>query len=151
MKLLYGTGEENTFNSTLFLQNTTDTAYICTDTLENIYYFYLYKRKQFPTGNDLALGFLQNLLANVLRLTAINNKLTELREEKEETGKDTSAQELYYIGVIMRMLIIFDPITDDLQRLVTTNSFKSQQQLQLDFPVDIPDVPEVPVVPGDEV
>ena len=92
------------------------------------------------------------MLANVLRLTAINNKLTELREEKEETGKDTSAQELYYIGVIMRMLIIFDPITDDLQRLaVSTNSFNSPQQLQLDIPVDIPDVPEVPAVSGDEV
>ena len=118
---MYGTGEENTFNSTLFLQNTTNTAYICTDALENIYYFYQFKRKQFPTTNDLALGFLQNLLANVLRLTAINNKLTELREEKEETGKDTSAQELYYIGVIARMLIIFDPITDDLQRLISTD------------------------------
>ena len=49
----------------------------------------------------------------------------------------------------MRMLIIFDPITDDLQRLVSTNSFNSPQRLQLDIPVDILDVPEVPAVPGD--
>ena len=41
------------------------------------------------------------------------------------------------------MLIIFDPITDDLQRLVTTNVLNSPQQLQLDLP-DLPDVPEVP-------
>ena len=111
------------------MQNTTNTAYICTDTLENLYFFAKFKRKQFPNNNDLALGFLQNLLANVLRLTAINNKLTELRDERDETGKDNSAQELYYIGVIARMLLIFDPITDDLQRLTAIDIMKSPQRL----------------------
>ena len=42
------------------------------------------------------------------------------------------------------MLIIFDHITDDLQRLVSTERFKSPQQLQIDLPIDVPDVPEVP-------
>ena len=44
VKLLYSTAEESTFNSTLFIQNTTNTLSICTDTAENIYYFYLWKR-----------------------------------------------------------------------------------------------------------
>lgn len=45
VKLRYSTAEESTFNSTLFIQNTTNTAYICTDTAENIYFFYLWKRE----------------------------------------------------------------------------------------------------------
>ena len=58
VKLRYGNGTENTFNSTLFVQNTTDVAYICTDTAENMYYFWLTKSDQFPTMTEFSLGFL---------------------------------------------------------------------------------------------
>jgi len=85
--------------------------------LENIYHFYLWKREQFPTFSDVTLGFLQNLLANAMRLQAINNELTRLRKETEEEGVDNSAREMYYIGVIVRMLIIFDPVAADLSRM----------------------------------
>jgi len=54
----YGDFEESTFNTTLFLQNTTELAFTCTDALENIYYFYDLKTEQFPTFDDLFLGFL---------------------------------------------------------------------------------------------
>jgi len=116
IKLSYGNGEQNTFNSTLFTQNTTDVLHICTDVTENIYYFILWKQEQFPSWSDFGLGFLQNLLANVLRMNYINDKLTALREETELTGVDNSDKEWYYIGVIVRLLIVFDPITDELTR-----------------------------------
>ena len=82
IKIRYGTGFENTLNSTLFLQNTTDVLHICTDTMENIYYYYLFKQEQFPTVSDLALGFLQNLLSNGMRLNAINSELQRLVAEE---------------------------------------------------------------------
>jgi hypothetical protein len=90
--------------------------HICTDTAENIWYFILWKQEQFPSWSDFGLGFLQNLLANVLRLNQINDRLTALREETELTGVDNSDKEWYFIGVIVRLLIVFDPITDELAR-----------------------------------
>ena len=71
LKMKYGDFEESTFNTTLFLQNTTELAFTCTDALENIYYFYDLKTEQFPTFDDLFLGFLQSILGNVLRLERI--------------------------------------------------------------------------------
>ena len=62
---------ETTFNSTLFLQNTTTLAFTCTDAAENLYYFTQVKAEQFPTWTDLFLGFLQNLLGNAIRLKNI--------------------------------------------------------------------------------
>ena len=78
VKMRYGNGEQNTYNSTKFLQNTTNTLYTCTDATENLYHFFLWKKEQFPSLNDYGLGFLQNLVANGLRLNAINNELKEL-------------------------------------------------------------------------
>ena len=52
-----------------------------------------------------------------MRLQAINAELTRLRKETEEEGVDNSARELYYIGVIVRELLIFDPVAADLSRV----------------------------------
>ena len=43
--------------------------------------------------------------------------LTRLREETENEGVDNSAREMYYIGVIVRMLLIFDPVAADLSSM----------------------------------
>lgn len=43
VKLRYGNASENTLNSTLFIQNTTNTLNICTDATENIYHYFLFK------------------------------------------------------------------------------------------------------------
>ena len=51
-----------------------------------------------------------------MRLQAINSELTRLREQTVEEGIDNSAREMYYIGVIVRMLVIFDPVAADLSR-----------------------------------
>ena len=40
IKLMYGDFGEQTFNTTLFLQNTTDMMYICTDAAENLFYYF---------------------------------------------------------------------------------------------------------------
>lgn len=45
-----------------------------------------------------------------MRLTNINKRLKELKDDETE-------KELYYIGVIVRMLIVFDPVADDLSRV----------------------------------
>ena len=116
IKMMYGDGEENTFNTTKFLQNTTNTLSICTDAAENIWYFIQWKKEQFPSTSDFMLGFLQNLLANVIRLNRINDKITELQEEEKETGVDNSEYELYYIGLVLRILFVFEPINDELTR-----------------------------------
>ena len=52
-----------------------------------------------------------------MRLQAINSELSRLREETENEGVDNSAREMYYIGVIVRMLLIFDPVAADLSRV----------------------------------
>lgn len=74
IKMRYAAARGAVFNSTLITQNTTDVLTVCTDSLENFYFYFLWKGEQFPTWSDFALGFLQNLLANVMRLTAINNE-----------------------------------------------------------------------------
>ena len=58
VKMVYGNASENTLNSTLFLQNSTNTANICTDTAENIYYFFIFKSEQFASITEFGLGFL---------------------------------------------------------------------------------------------
>lgn len=110
MKIRFGNGDENIFNSTIWLQNTTNMLFTCTDATENLYHFVLYKKTQFPNWADFGLGFLQNLLANVMRLNTINKRLKELKEDEKD-------KELYYIGVIVRMLIVFDPVADELSRV----------------------------------
>ena len=52
-----------------------------------------------------------------MRLNSINNELTRLREESANEGVDNSAKEMYYIGLIVRMLLIFDPVASDLSRV----------------------------------
>ena len=88
IKLQYADFGESTFNSTLFAQNTTDMLYICTDSAENLYYYYEWKQEQFPTMNDFFLGFLQNLLSNVVRLQSIQEKMQSIKDEREKTGAD---------------------------------------------------------------
>lgn len=76
----------------------------------------------------MTLGFLQNLLANAMRLQAINSELTRLREETAEEGTDNSAREMYYIGVIVRMLVIFDPVAADLSRFSLPEKNSKQER-----------------------
>lgn len=119
IKLRYGNGEENTLNTTLFMQNTADMLSICTDVVENLKYFSLYKMDQFGTMGNFGLGFMQNLLANAIRLKQINDKLLALSKETEKTGKDNSDLQMFYTGVIIRMLLIFDPVSIDDTTMVT--------------------------------
>ena len=55
-----------------------------------------------------------------MRLQAINTELGRLSKETDEEGIDNSAKEMYYIGVIVRMLLIFDPVAADLSRMETS-------------------------------
>lgn len=126
VKLRFGNGDENVFNTTMWLQNTTNMLSTCTDATQNIYYFVMWKKTQFPTWLDFGLGFLQNLLANVMRLNTVNKRLKELKEDEKDV-------ELYYIGVIVRMLLVFDPVADELSR-VNPNDTELINSLFVDTP-----------------
>ena len=111
--MTYSSFGEGTFNSTLFLQNTTQLLFICTDTAENLYYWLQLKIDQFPTWNDLFLGFLQNLLGNAIRLKYINDKVQELQDEEEENpGVDVGYKYWYYVGSVARIMLVFDPVAE---------------------------------------
>lgn len=67
------------------------------------------------------MGFVQNLLANGLRLQAISSELQRLADEEAETGVPNGYKLWYYYGIIANMLLIFDPVTEDLVRLFSTD------------------------------
>ena len=73
---MYGTVKENTLNSTLFLRNVSDVSYVCLDAAENLYVYSMYKFKLFGYDwTNVLLGYLQNMLANILTINKINNKI----------------------------------------------------------------------------
>ena len=92
--------------------NTTDIIHTCTDVVENIYYYALFQAAKFASFVDWTLAFLQNLLGSAIRLTAISQEMVKLDkyEQKEEL--------LFYIGTILRMLFVFEPIDYDLERML---------------------------------
>ena len=53
------------------------------------------------------LGFLQNMLGNVVRLERLITVMSD-----EETSTEA---EWYYIGVIWQILLVFDPVSADLE------------------------------------
>ena len=63
---------------------------------------------------------MQNLLANAIRLKQINDKLLALGKETKKTGKDNQDLQMFYTGVIIRMLLIFDPVSVDDTTMVQT-------------------------------
>jgi hypothetical protein len=75
---MYGTMKDNILNSTLFIQNSSDTMYNCIDATENLYVFFVYKMKMF--GYDwinVLLGWLQNALKQVFYISSIYGKIIE--------------------------------------------------------------------------
>lgn len=48
---------------------------ICSDVIENVYFYGVNEATKFATATDWALGLLQSLLGSVLRITAITNDL----------------------------------------------------------------------------
>lgn len=83
VKLMYGNLKNNMLNSTLFLKNVTDLNYICLDAAENSYVFFVYKIDSFGRdATQIVLGWLQNVLGNVLSV----NKLVQKAVEYSETN-----------------------------------------------------------------
>jgi len=89
----------------------------CSDVIENLYYFGAREAERFESGTDWALGLLQSLLGSVLRITAITNDLINMGKENITDVPKT----LYYCGEILNMLLVFDPVSDDLSRLQTSD------------------------------
>ena len=81
IKYMYGTGKENTLNTTLFLGNVSDTSYICIDAVENLYVYSMYKYDLFGRDDtNVILGALQNLLGNILTINALYGDIREYAE-----------------------------------------------------------------------
>ena len=85
---------------------------MCTDVIENIYYYAIFQKQKFNTFVDWTLAFLQNLLGAALRLTSISQEMVKL--EKEGSTEEL----LFYIGTIIRILLVFEPIDYDLDRML---------------------------------
>jgi len=58
IKLHYGNYDNHVTNTTLFLKNTTTILHVCTDVVENIYYYALYEASKFEGFVDWTLAFL---------------------------------------------------------------------------------------------
>lgn len=95
-------------NTTLFLKNVSDLNYICLDALENNYVFWVFKIDSF--GRDftqIMLGWLQNVLGNVLNINKLVSKAVEYSDAKEEEKM------MYILGQITFILLDFEPIVLD--------------------------------------
>lgn len=84
-------------NTTLFLKNVSDLNYICLDALENNYVFWVFKIDSF--GRDftqIMLGWLQNVLGNVLNINKLVSKAVEYSDAKEEEKNDVHFGSNYF-------------------------------------------------------
>ena len=105
IKYMYGTVKENTLNSTLFLRNVSDVSYVCLDAAENLYVYSMYKFKLFGYDwTNVLLGYLQNMLSNVIRISKINNKI-QVADDNNDT-----VTVYYHLGRIFTMLADFEPV-----------------------------------------
>mmetsp|Transcript_32858 Transcript_32858/g.50237 ORF Transcript_32858/g.50237 Transcript_32858/m.50237 type:complete len:353 (+) Transcript_32858:327-1385(+) len=102
---MYGDVKNNVLNTTLFMQNVSDVAYVCLDGVENLYVFAMYKYELFGYDNtNVMLGFIQNSLGSILSI----NKLFQKIITYSETGEN---RKLYFeVGRIFRMLADFEPV-----------------------------------------
>lgn len=79
--------------------------YVCLDGLENAYVFSVYKYEIFGYDNtNVVLGFIQNLLGNIITINRIFNQVVEL-SDKNETVKMYAL-----LGRIFKMVIDFEPV-----------------------------------------
>jgi len=59
IKYIYGEVKDNILNTTLFLKNVSDVAYVCLDGAENLYVYFMYKYELFGYDNtNVMLGFI---------------------------------------------------------------------------------------------
>lgn len=108
IKLMYGNLKNNMLNSTLFLKNVSDLNYICLDAGENNYVFWVYKMDSFGRdATQITLGWLQNVLANVLRINNLVQKAVEYNDNNE------TEKMMYILGQISYIMLDFEPIVLD--------------------------------------
>lgn len=79
--------------------------YICIDGAENLYVFSMYKYDLFDRDNtNVILGFLQNLLGNILTINKMYGEIVEYAEQNE-------TEYMYYeYGRIARIVCDFEPV-----------------------------------------
>lgn len=84
VKLMYGNAKNNVLNTTLFLKNVSDLNYVCLDAAENNYVFWVYKIDSFGRSTtQILLGWLQNVLGNVLTINKQVAKAVEYNDNNE--------------------------------------------------------------------
>ena len=105
---MFGSAKNNVLNTTLFLKNVSDLNYICLDAMENNYVFWVYKLDSF--GRDttqIILGWLQNVLGNVLSINKLVAKAVEFNEQNK------TEEMMYILGQITYIMLDFEPIVID--------------------------------------
>lgn len=79
--------------------------YICIDGAENLYVYTMYKYDLFGRDNtNVILGYLQNLLGNILTINKLYGEIVEYSE-----ANDTRSM-YYEFGRIVRILFDFEPV-----------------------------------------
>lgn len=108
VKLMYGSVKNNVLNTTLFLKNISDLNYICLDAYENNYVFWVYKLDSFGRSTtQILLGWLQNVLGNVLSINKLVAKAVEFNE------KNQTVEMMEVLGQITFIMLDFEPIVID--------------------------------------
>ena len=105
---MYGNAKNNVLNTTLFLKNVSDLNYICLDAAENNYVFWVYKIDSFGRSTtQILLGWLQNVLGNVLTINKQVAKAVEFSDNNE------TEKMMYVLGQITYIMLDFEPIVLD--------------------------------------
>ena len=108
VKLMYGSVKNNVLNTTLFLKNISDLNYICLDAYENNYVFWIFKLDSFGRSTtQILLGWLQNVLGNVLSINKLVAKAVEFNE------KNQTVEMMEVLGQITFIMLDFEPIVID--------------------------------------
>ena len=55
------------------------------------------------------MGFLQSILGNAIRLKSIQANIKELGDQE---GVDNAYKYWYYVGIIAKVFLVFDPVAE---------------------------------------
>ena len=95
------------YYSSIFVQNLTNHLWVCNDMLKNAYKYTNARVLQYKNILDIVSSFFQNVIGKTLSFTSLYTSI----KTKAETPKNPAV--FGDFGKIIRLLIIFDPVTGE--------------------------------------
>ena len=102
---MYGSFEDNVYNTTKLMKNISNTLWVCTDMLENLMIVKGKEYEQFEDFSTFIASFFQNLLGNVISLNNLYARLSEA----VKVGNQTEVVNV--IARFLQIIIKFEPIS----------------------------------------